>query len=159
MPNPGAVASLETILPASFSTSQKENRLITDEADMAVVVKGGNLPEVAPFKGWLTPEAAWAQAQAEKKNMVLLFQSPQVGICDSLCKLMETNRAARAFLSKCSVGRVNVAESEGQKIAQKYGIYKIPAILMIASDAKSYQRITPTDISSWAAIETELTKK
>jgi len=158
MPKPDIKTEIETVIPNSLAATRKDIRLITDPSDMAVVLKGGDLPEVAPFKGWLTAEAAWAEAQKSKHNMVLVFYSPGVEMAENLCKLMETNRSARSYLSNCCTGRVDVSSVEGQKIAQKYGIYKIPALLRVASDAKSYQKFMPDSVDDWNAIETELAK-
>lgn len=154
MLNPGSTAKLETIFPGSIS--RNDVRLITDEVQMAAAIKGLELPEIKPFEGWQDPEKAWSEAQSSKKDFLIYFYSPGIAQSDNLTKIIDNDSRAKTYLSKLAAAKVNVKDAAGKAIAQKYGVFKVPTILVITPDAKAFKKVTPSG-SDWAVIQKELT--
>lgn len=111
----------------------------------------------APVK-WLSPTNAWADSQARKVAMLLVFHSPTVEQAATLNKMLDSQSNARDFLGKYACSRVDVSTVSGQAIARKYQVFRVPTLLLIAPDAKSYKRVTPAATDSWDEIQTELVK-
>ncbi len=110
-----------------------------------------------PAMEWLKPEEAWQQAQsAGKQGMLLFFYAPNVEHAEQLSELIESNGAARNCLSKYACSRVDVMDAAGGTIAKKYGVFKVPTLLVISSDAKSFKRVSPDLADNWQKIETQL---
>jgi len=116
-----------------------------------VAASGG--PPVA----WLEPSTAWQRAQAQKVPMLLYFTAPGIPATTRIERMMETEPAAREFLSKHSPAWIDLNQLQGGAIAKQYGVYKVPSFLVIAPDAKSYKRSTPSSSDNWAKIASDLT--
>lgn len=158
IPRPDRAESLSTMVPASVGAKGENVRVIAGKQRQELAAAGKPVPDVAPFAGWKTPEEAWAQAQASNKSMLLFFYSPGVPVAESLAKLIE-GPEAQGYMDGCCAARVNVTEKAGQAVAQKYGVYKVPTLLVITPDAKSYKMVTPGNSTDWHGIEQQLALK
>ena len=105
---------------------------------------------------WLPPVEAWAKAQQNKEGLLLYFYAPGVERVEKVNSLLQTDAAAKAYIAKHSCARIDVNQLEGGSIAKKYGIFKVPAFLVISPDAKSYKKVSPGPNETWPQIESQL---
>jgi hypothetical protein len=155
IPNPGEDSGALNIMTGGSVGSRNKVDILTKPAEIATAM-GIKPPEIEMFNGWLEPQSAWAQAQQKKQQMLLFFYSPDVAMAEKLNKLMESDSTALSFLAKAAAARVNIKDSAGEAVAKSYGVYKVPTLLLISPDAKSYKKITPDVIDTWPALENQL---
>lgn len=145
--------------PRARLDRRRDCETITDLALMFGSGKPGSAAGSGSAVGWLDPEAAWKQAQAGKEGMLLFFYSENVEHAKQLSQIMKTDKGARQCLSKYACSRVDVKDASGETIAKKYGVFKVPTLLVISPDAQSFKRVSPDLADSWQVIEKQLTAR
>jgi hypothetical protein len=105
---------------------------------------------------WLEPLAAWDKAKTTKQPMLLYFYAPGVERINKMNDILNNDPKAKAYISSHACARVDVNQLEGGSIAKKYNIFKVPALLVISSDATQAKRVTPGPNDNWDAIAAQL---
>ena len=131
----------------------------------ALALKGGALnPRKAPTApsalatavSWMNPIDAWKKAQDTRVPMLLYFFAPGVERAESLEKSFASNPNAKSFLLKHACARVDVNQLQGGAVAQQYGIYKVPTLMVIAPDAKSFRKVVMKPTDTWDTMQAQL---
>jgi hypothetical protein len=105
---------------------------------------------------WLEPEAAWAQAQSARKPFLLYFSSPGAGATVAFETILRSNTDAQALLKRSACSRVDVNQLQGGMIARKYGVFKVPTVLLVSPDAKDHRRATFPKGGTWEEFKAQL---
>lgn len=105
---------------------------------------------------WLEPEAAWAQAQQEKKAFFLYFGAVGVPAVEELNGIMESDPQARAYLQGRACAKVDMNQLRGGTIARNYQVFKAPTLLVISHDAQSTKRVIFHRGEKWEAVAAQL---
>lgn len=119
------------------------------------VGSNGNSPSLAPPE-WLEPVEAWQEAQRLQRPLLLYFHDPQSAIAARLEKTMQSDEKAKQFLARHSLAKVDLARIEGKELARKYGVYRIPTLLIISPDAQSSSRATFKQGDTWDELVSRL---
>ena len=151
-------AKAYAIADSAHVGSQVECKTVTDLAQMFSGTQLGGKATASAIN-WLSPTQAWAQAQAKQQAMLLFFYSPKVAEAEKMNMLIEAGSDAKSLLSKYACSKVDVSQIDGDVIAKKYEIYKVPTLLLIQPDAKSFKKLMPSPSEPWQQIQVQLTAK
>ena len=105
---------------------------------------------------WHQPADAWGKAQKDGVPMLLYFFAPGLDRNVPLETSFATNPSAREFLHRHVCTRIDVNQLQGGAVAQQYGIYKVPTIMVISPDASSYKKAIPKASDTWDNVQSQL---
>jgi hypothetical protein len=115
--------------------------------------------QVSPVRddiAWRQPVDAWTKARRENTPLFLYFFAPGLDRNGPIETAFSANPSARSFLNQHVCARVDVNQLQGGAVAQQYGIFKVPTLMVIAPDAKTYKKAIPRVSDSWENLEQQL---
>jgi len=98
---------------------------------------------------WLTAEAGWQQSLQTQKPMFVYFQAPHALPTKEFNAIFETNAAARAFVQDYIPINIDINQLDGGRQAEKFEIFKAPAVLILAPDGKIIRRAIFARKDTW----------
>jgi len=110
----------------------------------------------SPFdsENWMNdPSKAWSLAQSWQKPILVFFYSPQSEPYKDLLKLHPPGVNSQSLFSDYVTVRVNTNQLNGGRLAQKFGIYRIPSFIIMNTDGSEKGRLVYNPkTSSWNEI-------
>ncbi len=98
---------------------------------------------------WYDPDLGWQKATQTKTNMLIYFQAPRVPATLKLNSIIDTSSAAKNYLSKYTLVKIDVNQLQGGRYAEKFNIFKIPTFVIIDNSGKEVARSTFKTTDAW----------
>lgn len=135
-------ATPSTGSPMFFQDYMKDNKLKVDLGNLA----------------WVEPEEVWGKAAQTNKPALVYFYAPKVANTLNLNQIIETNSAAKSELSKYILTKIDVNQLQGNVYAEKYGIFKVPTIIMFSPQGAELKRALFLKTDTWDTFAAKLFK-
>lgn len=98
---------------------------------------------------WLSAEEGWQQAMQTQKQMFVYFQSPRALPTKEFNAILDTDAAAKSFVQNYIPINIDINQLQGGKHAEKFQIWKVPAVLILAPDGKELHRAIFSRKDTW----------
>ena len=98
---------------------------------------------------WAEPGDAWQETQRSKRPLLFYFTATGFATADRLDSILATDSRAKTFLDAHCRSRIDVNQLMGGRIAQRYGIFKVPTFLIVSPDSKELARVTFGKDDTW----------
>lgn len=98
----------------------------------------------SPFDSniWMNdPSKAWALGQSWQKPVLVFFYAPQSETYQNLLKIHPNGANPQSLFSDYVAVRVNTNQLNGGRLAQKFGIYRIPSFMIMNTDGSEKGRL------------------
>lgn len=91
---------------------------------------------------WETnPSAAWRVANTQNRPLLVMFYAPRINPFQHLLSIYPNDDEARDLLSKYVLLKVDANQLAGGALAERFNIFRLPTMLLMAPDGKETDRI------------------
>ena len=105
---------------------------------------------------WLKTEEGWNRAVQTNTPMLLFLQAPRIPTTLQLNSIFQTNASARNFVQKYVPIKIDVNQLSGGRIAAKFGVFKVPTIVLMDTRGQVIRKATFHRNSTWESLSAEL---
>lgn len=108
-----------------------------------------------PGVTWLEdPTQAWAIGQQQKRPVLVMFYSPNIGPYRYLLSIDPKTAAVRDKLSRYVLVRVDANQLGGGTLAQRFQVSQIPTLMIVDTNGKTDRKLTVlNNRTTWAELE------
>jgi len=142
------VTAPEAILPGMEAAAQ-----------LAASIQAVSTPSASAPLGppqWLDTETGWRTSTATKIPMLVYFSAPNVPSVEQLDSVFSSDSDSQRFVRKYIPVKIDVNQLQGGQLAKKFGIFKLPSIVIMDSTGKEITRAIYGKNDNWQTFSAKL---
>ena len=119
-------------------------------------VAGGTPPGAGQIHWHVSPDSAWEQCAAERRPILTLFYTKGARTYPALEQILKTDASAQQLVTSFIPLRVDVNQLMGGSLAQKFGVYRVPAFVVIGATGAVKGHVVFDENTPWPSVASQL---